>query len=126
MKIYTFFVSGTHCNACKILIEESIGEQSGVTSVLVNLAEQTVTVEGHIEDTPEALADEWSKLLEPHKYSLSVERKKSMKELVSLAYAIPLGFVLLGLFFILQRSGLVNMGFEGGLTPWTALLIGVI
>jgi sulfite exporter TauE/SafE len=30
------------------------------------------------------------------------------------------------LFFLLQKSGLINLGFEGGLTPWTALIIGLV
>lgn len=40
--------------------------------------------------------------------------------------ALPIGLFILALFFILQKSGILNIGFEDGLTPWTALMIGVI
>lgn len=44
MKTYTFHVSGTHCVACKILIEETLNEQSFVKSTRVNLKTETVEV----------------------------------------------------------------------------------
>jgi sulfite exporter TauE/SafE len=37
-----------------------------------------------------------------------------------------LGLAVLGLFFVLQRSGLVTTGVQGALTPWTATFIGIV
>lgn len=126
MNQYIFHVTGTHCHACKVLIEDIIGEQPGVSKVSVNLPKQIITVEADTEDAPETLASEWSKLLEVHKYRLSMEKQHTAKDMKSLGYAIPLGLFILGLFFLLQRSGIVNFGVEGGLTAWTAFLVGVI
>lgn len=126
MNTYIFHVTGTHCHACKVLIEDIIGEQPGITKVSVNLSKQIVTVEADTEDAPETLASEWSKLLEVHKYRLSLEKQHITRDVKSLGYAIPLGLFVLGLFFLLQRSGIVNFGVEGGLTAWTAFLVGVI
>lgn len=123
---YTFHVSGTHCKACKILIEDTLGEQAGVSAVNVDLGKQTVVVSGEMAGTPESLAAQWSTLLAPHKYALSLEKQQQPKDYKTLTYAIPLGIVILIAFFLLQRSGIVNIGFGGGLTPWTALLIGII
>ena len=126
MKCYTFCVNGTHCQSCKILIEDTLGEQDGVVSVAVDLGAQTVTVQGAMEDTPEALAEKWSHLLAPHAYTLSLEKQTRPQDWSSFTYALPIGLIVLGLFFLLQKSGVLNIGFEGGLTPWTALLIGGI
>jgi sulfite exporter TauE/SafE len=41
-------------------------------------------------------------------------------------FAIPIGFAVLSLFILFQRSGVLDLGFEGGMTPVTALLIGVV
>ncbi|MEK7463098.1 MAG: sulfite exporter TauE/SafE family protein [Patescibacteria group bacterium] len=126
MNKYLFHVSGAHCNSCKILIENIIGKQPGVSRVVFDLGEQHLTVEGEIFDSPETLVAAWSKLLGHHQYHLHLEKQKEVKELKSVAYAIPLGLVILGLFFLLQRSGLMNFGFAEELSPWTAFLIGVI
>lgn len=126
MNIYTFHVSGTHCPACKALIEDILSDEEGVKKVTVNLAAQTINVEFDREQDQAQLAEKWTKLLEPHKYVISLEKQEVSKEMTTLAYAIPLGVILLSLFVLLQKSGIVNFGFEGGLTPWTAILIGVI
>ncbi|MEK7478454.1 MAG: sulfite exporter TauE/SafE family protein [Patescibacteria group bacterium] len=126
MNKYLFHVSGTHCNSCKILIENIIGKQPGVSKAVFDLGKQHLTVEGEISDSPETLVAAWSKLLGPHQYHLHLEKQKETKELKSVAYAIPLGLIILGLFFLLQRSGLMNFGFAEELSPWTAFLIGVI
>jgi len=126
MSEHRLYVSGTHCAACKVLIEETLGEQHGVTSVKVDLAGECVDIACDTQETAAALADRWTPLLKPHGYALSAEKAAAKKELKTLLYAVPLGLVILALFFLLQRSGLVNVGFSGGLTPWTALLIGVV
>lgn len=43
-KVYV--VDGMHCNHCKASVENAVRNVKGVTSVDVNLEQQTVTVEG--------------------------------------------------------------------------------
>ncbi|MCC7196937.1 sulfite exporter TauE/SafE family protein [Candidatus Peregrinibacteria bacterium] len=126
MKKYSLHVQGTHCNSCKVLIEETLIEQKDVSSVKVNLRKQIIEVEGDFESTPEEISKLFSDILAPHKYSVSAEKIAAEKDLKSLMYALPIGLIVLALFFLLQKSGIINFGFEGGLTPWTALLIGLI
>ncbi len=123
---YCFYVAGTHCAACKVLIEDVLSEQPGVTKVSVDLVAQKVTVHGMLADDAMTAAARWTTLLTPHGYSLSLTEQKKPKDLKTLWYAIPLGLVILTIFFWLQRSGIVNVGFTGELTPWTAVLIGLI
>lgn len=126
MKIHTFFVKGTHCHACKILIEDVLSEQPGVEKVCVNLSAETVTIESTTITAPEEVVEDFSQLLAPHKYELLTEKHKKNNQLQAVAYAIPLGLFILGLFFLFQKSGIVNFSFEAGLRPITPLLIGVI
>lgn len=125
MKNHTFHVSGTHCASCKILIEDIIGEQQNVSKAHVNLRKQTLDVQGDFSQSSEELLNDWNEVLKPHHYSVSFEKiQKNDGEI--LAYAFPLGLFILALFFLLQKSGILNLGFEGGLTLWTPLMIGFI
>lgn len=126
MKTHTLYVKGTHCSACKILIEDIVGEHKGVKNVCVDLNKETVHIETDHEVTPHALAQELGTLLAANKYEISTEKIVEEKDTKSLAVAVPLGFILLALFFALQKLGIVNFGLEGEMTPFTPLLIGVV
>lgn len=126
MKKYSLHVQGTHCSSCKILIEDVLMEHEGTSTVHVNLHRQTIEVEGDFSASPDEISEIFNKLLEPHKYTVSVDKKVEEKDFKTLAVAIPVGLIVLALFFLLQKSGLINFGFEGGLTPWTALMIGLV
>jgi sulfite exporter TauE/SafE/copper chaperone CopZ len=120
------YVNGTHCNACKIMIEDIIGEQSGVQRVSVDLSEQSVTVEGDISENKEELVRQWTEKLKKHGYEIFLEQPMTSKKDPIKLSAVLLGAGVLVLFFIFQRMGIVDLGFEGELTPWTALIIGGI
>jgi len=125
MKKYTLHVLGTHCSACKMMIEETLIESKKVSGAEVNLKKETVVIEGSF-GSPKELIDKLNPLLAPHKYRLTLEKEVKENDYTSLMTALPIGLSVLALFFLLQKSGLINFGFEGGLTPWTALLIGLI
>jgi sulfite exporter TauE/SafE/copper chaperone CopZ len=125
MNEYCLYVKGTHCAACKVLIEDVLSEQPGVSNVTVDLVAQKVTVQCEASDV-ESAAALWTTVLKPHGYSLSLTEQKKSKDFKTLWYAVPLGLIILVLFFWLQRSGIVTIGFAGELTPWTAVLIGII
>jgi sulfite exporter TauE/SafE/copper chaperone CopZ len=124
MNKQTFHVSGTHCPSCKILIEDILSEQKGITQATVNLKKETLEVTSS--EVTQKMIEEWNKVLSPHGYKLSTEKTEQTKDFKTLTYAIPLGLFFLALFFLLQKSGILNLGFEEGLTPVTALMIGGI
>jgi len=126
MKDYTFHVSGTHCPACKILIEDIVQEETKVDTVSVNLAREEINIQCDLLSNPEELASSLTEKLKAHGYELSTTKKGIKVDKKSLMYAIPLGIVILFLFFLIQRSGIADIGFEGAFTPWTALGIGVV
>ncbi len=125
-KNYTFHVTGTHCPACKILIEDVVKEQVGIYSVQVDLRKETVSIQGDSTDAVQ-LASELSQKLQPHGYSLSVEKMEKVESGKNeLWKAIPIGLVFLALFILLQKSGIVNLGVGGTVTPVTSFLIGLV
>lgn len=127
MQKYTFHVSGTHCASCKILIEDILGEQDIVRTAEVNLKNQTVSVESSRDIAEEELAQTLTEKIKPHGYTLSVEKVIQEKQSGDVIWtAIPVGLAFLALFFILQKSGVLNLGFGGTITPITSFVIGLI
>lgn len=117
-------IRGMHCKACTMLVEDEIARDAAVASVHADLAKHTVTVEGVSEDELDKRIGEWNALLAPYKYKISKEQQ--VREPQNLLPAIAIGLVVLGLFLLLQRSGVLRLGFEGDLSPVTALVIGII
>jgi sulfite exporter TauE/SafE/copper chaperone CopZ len=127
MKNYTLHVSGTHCASCKILIEDILGDQDIVKNVQVDLKKEIVHIDTDSNDSPEELASLLTEKIKSHGYTLSVEKVITEKQSDDILWkAIPIGLVFLALFFILQKSGILNLGIGGKTTPVTSFIIGLI
>ena len=127
LKTYTFHVTGTHCAACKILIEDILKEEDAVKNVQVNIKKETVLIEIDSEKSPEELARILTEKIKQNGYILSVEKKIIEKENKNVIWqAIPIGLIFLILFFLLQKSGILNLGIGGKTTPVTAFIVGLI
>ncbi len=128
MKTHTFHVSGTHCASCKILIEDVLKEAEGVEKVKVDLKKETVDVQIESDLGAEEVADSLSQKIKQHGYALSLERAAVVEksENGGIWLAMPLGILLLALFFVLQKSGILNIGIGGKTTPTASFVIGLI
>ncbi len=127
MKTYIFHVSGTHCASCKILIEDTLNEQSIVKNARVNLSRETVEIDTDSDQDPEVLTQILTEKIKPNGYRLSVEKSEREKEDNDAIWkAIPIGLGFLILFFLLQKSGILNIGIGGQATPITSFIIGLI
>ena len=127
MKNYTLHVSGTHCASCKILIEDILGDQYIVKNVHVNLKKEIVHIDTDSNSSPEELASLLTEKIKSHGYTLSVDKIIKEKQSDDIIWkAIPIGLVFLALFFILQKSGILNLGIGGKTTPTTSFIIGLI
>ena len=65
-KTHIFHVSGTHCAACKILIEDILREQEFVKNTRVDLKKETIEVETDSEKNASDLAILLSSKLKPN------------------------------------------------------------
>jgi sulfite exporter TauE/SafE/copper chaperone CopZ len=127
MKTILLHVSGTHCNSCKILIEDMLNEQAGVENPRVNLKQETVSFETSLNDGPQKLAEILTEKLKHNGYTLSVEKKVGEKKNSGvILQALPIGLAFLALFFVVQKSGILNFGLGGTVTPLTSFIIGLI
>ncbi len=127
MKKNTLHVSGMHCKACKMLIEDILNEQAGVQNTQVDLRNETVTFETSADSDIQTLMTELNEKIKPNGYSLSVERNEITKtNNTSIWLALAIGSMFLLLFFVLQKSGILNFGVDGTITPVTSFIIGLI
>ncbi len=126
-KTYTFHVSGTHCPSCKIFIEDTLNEQMGIKQTQVDLKNETVSLLTTLDESQHKLAEILTEKIKHNGYVLSVEKKaKERKDGGVIWQAIPIGLTFLALFFIVQKSGILNFGFGGTLTPVTSFIIGLV
>ncbi len=124
---YIFHVSGMHCKACSILIEDALKELPMIETAQVDLAKNTVTVKGSFGDLgQEAIADRLTSPLNAHGYTVSVERPIVLSPYADFVYALPIALGALVLFVLLQKTGLVNLVGGGELGYGALFLIGVI
>src|SRR3989344_1293090 len=127
MKTYTFHVSGTHCASCKILIEDILNEQDFIKTSRVDLKRETLQIETDSEKSPSELAAILTDKVKGSGYTISLEKQTQEKENNDVIWkAIPVGLVFLVLFFILQKSGILNLGLGGKTTPAASFIIGLI
>lgn len=126
MKTYIFHVSGTHCASCKILIEDILGDEPNISNVHVDLKKQTVTISAN-ESNQSELAKTLTEKIRGNGYILSIEKAKEEKKDKGVIWqALPIGIAVLALFFMLQKSGILNFGIGGQTTPITGFLIGLV
>lgn len=126
-KQYTYHISGTHCPSCKILIEDILSDSDLVKKVNVNLKSETIDIETKKEVTEEEIIKVLNKEMESYKYVLSTEKEESKKTDDEIIWkAIPIGIGFLVLFFILQKSGILNFGLGDQSTYLTSFIIGLI
>lgn len=127
MKTITLHVSGTHCASCKILIEDILNEQIGIERANVDLKQEIVSFETNLDDSQHKLAEMLSEKVRHNGYSFSVEKAVQAKNDNGVIWqALPIGLVFLALFFILQKSGILNFGIGGTATPITSFVIGLV
>lgn len=131
MNTYTFHVSGTHCASCKIFIEDTLNEQVGIKHVSVNLKDGTVSLDTTLSEDQHKLAEALTDKIKQNGYSLSVDKKDSASGTNSSGkrvtwQALLIGFGFLALFFLLQKSGVLNLGIGGEISPVTSFIIGLI
>lgn len=126
MTKHTFHVSGMSCNSCKMFIEDTLRALPGITQVHVDIHDGLVTFESD-EGDKHTLLTVLNKSMEGKRYVFSfekvIEEKKKNNDIWK---ALPIGIIFLVLFFILQKSGILNFGIGGETTPLTSFLVGIV
>lgn len=127
-KTYKFYIRGMHCKSCELMTESELKEFPFITNVKARLRSNLVEISGDFGDnSPENIAKQLNTVLIKHRYSLLVEKipqEKKQDDVIWKAIPIGLGFIVL--FFMLQKSSILNIGIGGQTTPVTSFIIGLI
>ena len=126
MNTITLYVSGTHCNSCKILIEDILQDEKDISNPVVNLKQETVSFTTDSLADAQTLVNSLNEKLQKNGYMLTTEKVTIKKAPASIWLALPIGLLALTLFILLQKSGLLNLGIGGAVTPTTSFMIGII
>ncbi len=115
------------CASCAIFIEDLLNKQDGIKNVKVNFKNHTVDLFSDTGKSREEIATFLSPIVAPHRYTISFEKIILEKKVDDVIWkALPIGLVFLTLFFVLQKSGVLNFGIGGVATPTTSFIVGVI
>jgi sulfite exporter TauE/SafE/copper chaperone CopZ len=122
MRKTEYFVEGMHCAACELVIEKKLSKFPGVKSVDAKLNDSKVYIESEKDLNP----DELSKLVTEDGYrivnSLDV-KEKNWKEL---GIAAVIASVVIFVFILIQKLGIVNLVDAEEITLPFIFLIGVV
>ena len=127
MNTYTFHVIGMHCKACVFMTEDVLKDVPAISKVKSYLGSRTLEVIGEFGDkSPEEIARELSLVLEPHGYSLSVEKPEKVSTNKDFLFALPIALGFIIAFVLLQKAGIVNLVNSSNVSYGTAFIIGII
>ncbi len=123
---HTLYVSGTHCSACKHLIEETLREQKEVIDAVVSLGDGILIVTTVSHDDPVVLAEKYTELVHEHGYRVHAERPMVQSASREWLYAVPASVLVIVLIVAIDRAGLAT--FIGGDRSMftTAFLVGLV
>lgn len=126
-KTYTFHIQGMHCQSCVVLTKSELGDLKEVSHVEVSFRNNRVDVTGDFgEKAPEDIAKQLTQILQPHGYTLSLDKQTSVVDWSEFVTAVPLALLCIAVFILLQKLGVVNLITSSNVTYGTALLIGLI
>lgn len=127
MSTKIFSVKEMHCPACVALVESELGDLPQVSSVKADLSSLKVAVDGDFgEKSLEDIAMELSRVIEPHGYTLSLEKISNKVNWSEFNIAIPIALAFVAIFVILQKMGIVNLVNTSEVGLGTAFVIGLI
>ena len=115
-----------HCASCTLLIEETFKKLPNISQVKASLVNNQVTVTGNFIDSPKTVAEQLTKLVKNHGYTISLEQSKKDVQLGDFVYAFPIALMFIAGFLALQKAGLANIITTSNVSYGTAFIIGLI
>lgn len=119
-------VNGMHCAACELVIEKKLSKFEGVKKVNAMLSQQKVKIWGDFNESERELAREMTKLIEEDGYTLSTERGKKQVNWDEFIIAAPIAVIIIFLFFLLQKLGIVNLFNPESINLPAVFMIGIV
>jgi sulfite exporter TauE/SafE len=109
------------------LIEDILEDTPIITNALVDLKKEVITFEVASNIDTTTLVTTLNNALQASGYTVSTEKLAKVKKDEGIIWqALPIGILFLALFILLQKSGVLNLGLSGSITPVTSFIIGII
>ncbi|MFZ5391339.1 MAG: sulfite exporter TauE/SafE family protein, partial [Patescibacteria group bacterium] len=126
-KNYEFHVSGMHCVACTLLVKQAAEEiLSGQGQAEVSLSRQVLNLRTDASIDKTVIQEKINQAIRQHGYSLSDKPIKPAADYSEFKWAAPLALLVVVLFIVLQKLGIVNLINSSQVTYGTALIIGLV
>lgn len=116
-----------HCPACEFVVADEVALDPAVASARSSLATASLEVELHDAVDASALKARWNARLDPLGYRLYLESEDPKKESLRETWTgFGLGTAFLGVFALLQLTGLVNLLTPDNLGPLGSFALGLL
>lgn len=106
MKQQDFFVRGTSCKSCEVVIERELKKQKGVSAVSVSHASGKISLQ--TEDEVSYSHKELNELLNRHGYSVGLSDKREVKAKINWKQVGAVAVLVLSVYIILDQIGLLR------------------
>lgn len=127
MSQHVFHVSGMHCKACILLVEDELTDLPEISRAKVSLKYHHVELEGEFGGrSAEEIIAFLTPPLQKHGYSLSLEKAEHVANWGEFGCAVPLALLFLSGFVALQKLGIVNLLTVNEISYPAAFLIGLV
>lgn len=121
-----FFVQGMHCAACELLIEKKLSKHKQVNKVDAVLAKGKVYLELEENTNPDEIRGELNDLISADGYSLLSDKSQHSINGSEVIKALAIAAVVIGLFLLIQKLGIVDLVNTDQIGLPFIFLIGVI
>lgn len=103
----SYFITGMHCIGCESFIERSVKEIKGINEAKVSLANSSITI---VAETKQALPSRHglNQLFKDNGYAFTEIQQKQKLNFRSFVPAFGISLLIIALFFMLERSHLLN------------------
>lgn len=102
-------VDGMHCAACELTIEKHLKHHKKVKNVSANLASNKVVVTTDSPEKADSLAKDFNELLKDTGYTVSTKQQNQEVNITDYIKAGAITMVIVLIFILLQRMGLVTL-----------------
>ncbi|MFA6445655.1 MAG: sulfite exporter TauE/SafE family protein [Candidatus Paceibacterota bacterium] len=128
MKIYTYYIQGMHCPSCQLTVESKLKIIPGVQNIGIDALKSKIEISGYFEENyPEEIFKRiCNEKLNPFNYNLSIEKETKNNSWGQFKIALPIGLLIIFIFIVLQRLGLVDLIQADKVTYGTAFIIGLV
>lgn len=126
MKNQTIYISGMHCKACEVLINDQAEELSGVISAKSSNASGTLVLK--IKDTSNVknILRKLNLKIKDMGYEASLEKFNERIDYKKLLIPFGLAAGIFAFFILLQKSGVLNLYSPNNISYFAVFIIGVI